>query len=113
LVYVDKMQISQVLGNLILNAYQSMQDGGDLTISVRKRDKNIAIEVKDTGVGIPKENIEQLFDPLFTTKPRGIGLGLTVSKMLMNANDGKIEVSSEVGKGSIFTLYLPVQDGEQ
>jgi PAS domain S-box-containing protein len=113
MVFVDKQQITQVLGNLILNAYQSMQDGGDLTISAREKGKNIEIEVKDTGIGIPKENIEQLFDPLFTTKPRGIGLGLTVSKMLMNANNGKIEVSSEVGKGSIFTIYLPVQDEEQ
>jgi signal transduction histidine kinase len=64
--------------------------------------------VKDTGTGITAENMKMLFEPLFTTKPRGIGLGLAVSRKLVEANGGRIEVQSEVGQGSTFTLYLPV-----
>jgi signal transduction histidine kinase len=68
----------------------------------------VVIAVSDTGVGIPPENMKKLFEPLFTTKPKGIGLGLAVSRKLVEANGGRIEVESEVGKGSTFTLWLPV-----
>jgi signal transduction histidine kinase len=68
----------------------------------------VAITVKDTGIGIPAKNISKLFEPLFSTKITGIGLGLPVSKKLAEANGGRIEVESEVGKGSTFTLILPV-----
>lgn len=69
----------------------------------------IAIVVKDTGVGISPENMKKLFEPLFTTKAKGIGLGLAVSQKLVEANGGRIEVQSEAGKGSTFTVYLPVK----
>ena len=72
----------------------------------------VAIAVKDTGTGITPENMEKLFEPLFTTKAKGIGLGLAVSKKLAEANGGRIEVESEPGKGSTFTLYLPVMSSE-
>ncbi len=68
----------------------------------------VAIAVKDNGVGIPPENLRRLFEPLFTTKSKGIGLGLAVSRKLAEANGGRIEVKSEPGKGSTFTLFLPV-----
>jgi len=68
----------------------------------------VAIAVKDSGVGIPPENMKKLFEPLFTTKATGIGLGLAVSQKLVEANGGRIEVTSEPGKGSTFTLYLPI-----
>ena len=68
----------------------------------------IAIAVQDSGVGIPPENMGKLFEPLFTTKTKGIGLGLAVSQKLAEANGGRIEASSELGKGSTFTVYLPV-----
>ena len=67
----------------------------------------ICISVRDTGIGIPPENINKLFEPLFTTKTTGIGLGLAVSQKLIEANGGRIEVQSEAGKGSTFTFYLP------
>jgi signal transduction histidine kinase len=111
--FADPKQIAQVLGNLALNAYQAMPEGGELAIRGWKEGKNIAVSVKDTGVGISAKNMEQLFDPLFTTKPRGIGLGLTVSKMLMEANNGRIEASSKEGKGSIFTIFVPIQEEKQ
>jgi PAS domain S-box-containing protein len=110
-VFADPRQMEQVLGNLVVNACQAMKDGGKLTISAAKKGGNIAIAVKDTGVGIPPENMEKLFEPLFTTKTKGIGLGLAVSRKLAEANGGRIEVQSEPGAGSTFTLLIPIHEG--
>ena len=115
-IYADLRQMEQVLGNLVVNACQAMvstssatlAEGGTLTISANQEKDLVAIAVKDTGSGITPENMQKLFEPLFTTKPKGIGLGLVVSRKLAEANGGCIEVQSEVGKGSTFTLYLPV-----
>jgi signal transduction histidine kinase len=123
-IFVDPRQMIQVLGNITVNAYQAMKDGGKLTVSSRQSsvkagslitddsslitDNWILITVKDSGVGIPPENMGKLFEPLFTTKTKGIGLGLAVSKKLTEANGGRIEVESEVGVGSTFTVWLPV-----
>jgi signal transduction histidine kinase len=84
-----------------------MPDGGKLTISAVVQNDRIAIEVQDTGGGIPPENMSKLFEPLFTTKAKGIGLGLTICKNLVEANGGRIEVQSEPGHGSTFTIFLP------
>jgi len=86
-----------------------MPDGGELAVTARQEQEMIAIVVKDTGVGISPENMKKLFEPLFTTKAKGIGLGLAVSQKLVEANGGRIEVQSEAGKGSTFTVYLPVK----
>ena len=111
--YVDPRQMTQVLGNLVVNACQAMPQGGRLTISATRRGKELSIAVADTGVGIAPENMARLFEPLFTTKPKGIGLGLAVSKSLVEANGGRIEVQSAPGVGSTFTLYLPLhQEGK-
>jgi PAS domain S-box-containing protein len=107
-VYADPLHLEQVLGNLTTNACQAMKDGGKLTISASLKKDQVAIAVKDTGTGITPENMQKLFEPLFTTKLRGIGLGLAVSKKLAEASGGRIEVTSQPGKGSTFTLYLPV-----
>jgi PAS domain S-box-containing protein len=111
--YADPRQVGQVLGNLVVNACQAMKDGGKLEISAKRTrvagKPFVAIAVKDTGVGIPPENMEKIFEPLFTTKAKGIGLGLAVSRKLAEANGGKIEVQSEPGKGSTFTVYLSVE----
>jgi signal transduction histidine kinase len=116
-IFVDPRQMIQVLGNITVNAYQAMKDSGKLTVSSRQSsvkagslitDNWILITVKDSGVGIPPENMRKLFEPLFTTKTKGIGLGLAVSKKLTEANGGRIEVESEAGVGSTFTVWLPV-----
>jgi len=111
-VFADPRQMEQVLGNLVLNACQAMPVGGSLVISgqlaVSSEQEFVAMSVCDTGVGIPPENMSKLFEPLFTTKAKGIGLGLAVSRKLVEANGGRIEVQSEPGKGSTFTVYLPV-----
>jgi PAS domain S-box-containing protein len=109
--YTDPLHMEQVLGNLVVNACQAMPDGGKLTISATHHKKLLAIAVKDTGTGITPENMQKLFEPLFTTKITGIGLGLAVSKKLAEANGGRIDVRSKAGKGSTFTLYLPVKEG--
>jgi signal transduction histidine kinase len=110
-VLVNPQQIGQVLTNLVANAYQAMPDGGNLNISAATQKNEVVISVNDTGVGIPPENIDKLFEPLFTTKAKGIGLGLAVSRNLLEANGGRIEVESEEGEGSTFTILLPVEGG--
>jgi PAS domain S-box-containing protein len=109
-VYADPLHVEQILGNLITNACQAMGEGGKLTISAHLKKKLLVIAVKDIGPGITPENMQKLFEPLFSTKVTGIGLGLAVSKKLAEVNGGRIEVQSEVGQGSTFTLYLPVYD---
>lgn len=107
--FSDPNQIGQVFGNLVTNAYQAMPDGGKLIIQAKAQEKKVSISIMDTGYGISKENMEKLFEPLFTTKTRGIGLGLAVSKNMVEANGGSIEVKSEDGKGSTFTVNLPIK----
>jgi signal transduction histidine kinase len=107
----DPGQIEQVFINMISNAAQAMSDGGRLEISTKAEDGFIITEFKDNGYGIPEENLEKIFEPLFTTKAKGIGLGLAVSKQLIEAHEGTIEVESQVGKGSTFTVRLPTGRG--
>jgi PAS domain S-box-containing protein len=111
--YVDPRQIMQVFGNLIVNAFQAMSSaGGKLTVSAVLQNSMVRVDISDTGIGIPPENMPKIFDPLFTTKAKGIGLGLPLSKKLIEANKGSIEVESEVGKGSTFTVALPVYENK-
>lgn len=112
-VYIDCQQIQQVIANLVINAYQAMPTGGKLTITGSEIKGKVRLDFIDTGVGIPQENLEKIFEPLFTTKLKGIGLGLTVSKILAEINDGKIEVKSDVENGSTFSLFLPILKDNQ
>jgi PAS domain S-box-containing protein len=107
-VLADPHHVVQVLGNLIHNACQAMQDGGKLTISAIVKKDVVRIAVQDTGTGILPEHMGKLFEPLFTTKNKGIGLGLSVSRKLAEANGGRVDVKSKLGQGSIFTLSLPI-----
>jgi signal transduction histidine kinase len=107
-VRVDPVQIGQVLFNLFTNASQAMNGAGTLTISLQKRDDLIAIDVTDTGPGISAENLPKIFEPLFTTKARGIGLGLAVSHSLATNNGGTLTAVSPPGSGATFTLTLPI-----
>jgi signal transduction histidine kinase len=108
-VYIDPQQISLVLDNLITNAYQAMPQGGKMTISAIPHDKAVNLVIADTGSGITPENLIKIFEPLFTTKKNGIGLGLSLSKMLVEANSGAITVESEANQCSSFTLTLPFE----
>ncbi len=106
-VYVDPAQINQVLVNLVVNAYQAMNEEGKLVIKGENKNDQVLITINDNGSGISPENMRKLFEPLFTTKPRGVGLGLSISKSIIEANGGSIEVESEEGEGSIFKVKLP------
>jgi signal transduction histidine kinase len=110
-VFVDPQQMTQVLENLVTNAYQAMPQGGKLTVKARASQDEVYLSIADTGEGIAEENLGKLFEPLFTTKPRGIGLGLALSKMLVEANGGSIDVESKEGKGTTFTVILPIAEG--
>ena len=107
---VDAMQIQQVFCNLISNGVEAMPEGGKLKIraSEDKQTKSITISVRDGGIGMTPEQLHKLFQPLFTTKARGIGLGLVVVKNLTQANGGGVAVESTPGQGSVFTVTLPI-----
>jgi len=118
----DPDQLAQVFGNIILNGMQAMAlpncvgrpEGGQLAVKSEVASPGwVAVSFTDTGVGIPQANLERIFEPLFTTKPRGIGLGLAIVSALVEGHGGTIEVESEVGTGSIFTVRLPVRAEEQ
>ena len=115
----DKGQISQVVENLILNARQAMPDGGSIDIAVRNIDEKLAeeldlpsidkyilIRIKDSGKGISKEELEHIFDPYFTTKDTGSGLGLATSFSIIKKHNGIIKVDSELGVGTTFNIYI-------
>ncbi|MBN1366658.1 MAG: PAS domain S-box protein [Dehalococcoidales bacterium] len=106
----DADQLQQVFTNLILNAIQAMPQGGKLTLRSSASANQIKIEVSDTGIGIPPENMNKLFTPFFTTKleVKGVGLGLAIAYGIVQRHKGKIEVRSKIGDGTTFTIYLPL-----
>jgi len=106
---LDEERVQRVCHNLILNAVQAMPEGGKLAIQTTKQDDSAKLIVQDTGVGIPKEIVPRLFTPLFSTKAKGIGLGLVICKQIVEGHDGNITVDSRVGEGSTFTVKLPIR----
>jgi signal transduction histidine kinase len=111
--WIDGRQIGMVLANLLTNAYQAMPNGGNLDIDISQQDNQVRLAIHDTGSGISQENIETIFEPFYTTKPKGIGLGLAISKTLVEVNGGQIHVESSENEGSTFTLILPKSQGTQ
>jgi PAS domain S-box-containing protein len=123
-VEVDSGQISQVVNNLAINAEQAMPGGGWLRVkcenfflaeenaalSPLRVGKYVKITVRDEGIGIPEEYLKKIFDPYFTTKPKGSGLGLATSYSIVKNHEGLITVESKVGAGSVFSIYLPATD---
>ncbi len=126
---IDKGQIDQVINNLLINAQQAMPSGGVIIVKAENitifNDKEhlvsarnttlppgqyIKVSIRDEGTGIPHKDIEKIFDPYFTTKPNGTGLGLTTSYSIIKNHDGIIIVDSEMGRGSVFSFYLPALD---
>lgn len=110
-VFCQPMQINQVLLNLFVNASQAIDGEGEIFITVKKSGTNIEIKIRDTGAGIPAEIKDRIFEPFFTTKAvgSGTGLGLSVSYGIIQTHKGMISVESEVGKGSEFTIVLPIE----
>jgi signal transduction histidine kinase len=109
-IIADPVHINQVVVNIVVNAMQAMPDGGQLTIKTLSAADKIVLSIKDTGVGMKEEVMEQIFDPFFSTKEagQGLGLGLSVVHGIINAHSGTISVKSELGKGTEFRISLPV-----
>jgi len=107
---LDREQMKQVILNLLINALQAMPGGGRLRLSgqVLEDHRWIQLSIQDTGVGIPPEDMNKLFDPFFSTKEGGVGLGLSIAHRIIDQHRGKIQTESTPGKGTLFTLWLPI-----
>jgi PAS domain S-box-containing protein len=109
-VMADRVQIQQVLMNVMLNGIEAMQgSSGELAVKSRAEVGKLCISVRDTGIGLPTTNTEQIFDPFFTTKPQGTGLGLAITRSIVEAHGGRIWASSNSGPGAAFHLTLPTK----
>jgi signal transduction histidine kinase len=106
----DRFALGRVYRNLITNAIQATEPGGKVTIRTARADGQVEISVADTGSGIPPERLGRIFDDFVTTKRRGLGLGLAISKRIVEQLGGTIAVESEVGRGTVFTLRFPASD---
>lgn len=106
----DREQLKQAFLNMVLNALQAMPGGGALTISTDLVDDQLRIRFADTGQGIPAENLERIFNPFFTTRQEGTGLGLAITHRIIQGHGGRIEAQSQLGKGTTFTVILPVKE---
>ncbi|HEV2470697.1 MAG TPA: ATP-binding protein [Candidatus Sulfotelmatobacter sp.] len=105
----DSDQIHQVLLNLLLNALQAIDNNGKVAVTVEKQGLNVIVEVADNGRGIPPENLPNIFRPFFTTKGDGTGLGLSLARRIVEDHQGRIDVTSTLGKGTKFVVVLPLQ----
>lgn len=107
----DPQQLKQVFLNLLLNASQAMPEGGSITVSSNRLSKGrIAVRIADTGVGVPEDQQSQIFDPFYSTKKGGTGLGLPIARRIVEEHGGEIALQSELGTGTTFTVELPAED---
>ena len=108
-VALDVEMFEKVLLNIMLNAEDAMPEGGMLTIQARVDEESVVLELIDTGCGIPSDQLDRVFQPFFTTKPSGNGLGLATARKIVHAHGGEIAVQSEPGRGTKFTVKLPIR----
>ena len=107
---IDPAQIKQVLVNLCKNAIQAMSRGGVLTLCTEPREDGVCLIVSDTGGGIPADLLNRIFEPFYTTKKKGSGLGLMIVQRIVRDHGGRIQLESNVGQGTIFRIWLPLQE---
>ena len=108
-IMLDTDRMRRVLLNLIRNALDAMPNGGTLTIASRQTKGNLQITFRDTGEGMTPETLAKLWSPLFTTKAKGMGFGLPIAKRFVEAHEGCISIETKPGKGSTFTMTLPIK----
>jgi signal transduction histidine kinase len=108
IINIDEGKMERALRHIVENAVQAMPDGGELKISSKRLDDEIEIVITDTGIGMTKEVLREIFTPLFTTKAKGIGLGLAISRRIVEAHGGSITVQSKTGEGSCFRVKIPI-----
>jgi two-component system sensor histidine kinase HydH len=106
---IDIDMIKQVMLNLFINAQQAMADGGELLIRTTRQGGDATIQVSDTGCGITPDKLPWIFDAYYSSRPQGSGLGLAIAKRIIEAHNGAISVNSELGKGTSFTIRLPIR----
>jgi signal transduction histidine kinase len=109
----DPDQVRIVFANLIRNAREAMPQGGQLSVTARSVDGGIETAVTDTGVGIPADQLGHVMEPLYSTKARGLGLGLSIARAIVEKNGGRLRVTSEPGRGSTFTVFLQTDCNEE
>jgi signal transduction histidine kinase len=107
---IDVTQVQQVLVNLIKNALQAMTKGGTLTLQTGEGNDGVWVSVADSGGGIPQELINRIFEPFYTTKKKGTGLGLMIVQRIVRSHGGRIELESQVGRGTTFRIWLPLHE---
>lgn len=106
---VDAMLFREMFSNIIVNGVQAMGEGGKLSIALERTAASLLVRISDTGPGIPEETLQDVFTPFFTTKSRGLGLGLCIAKSIAEEHGGKIEVYSKQGRGTTFVISIPVE----
>jgi C4-dicarboxylate-specific signal transduction histidine kinase len=107
-IMADRVQLQQVFMNLMLNGIESMEDsGGELTVKSELQDGQLQFSVRDTGVGLPTENMDQIFSAFFTTKPQGSGMGLAISRSIVESHGGRLWATANNGRGATFNFTLP------
>ncbi len=110
-IFVDPNRVKEAIVNIITNAVQSLTGTGTLTVKTYRQDDEAVLEVQDTGRGIPTSDLSSIFNPFFTTKTSGTGLGLAITNRIIQEHNGRIEVESEVGRGTVFRIYFPIKEG--
>lgn len=109
-VKADRVQLQQVFMNLMLNAIEAMHDeGGELTVRSQLQDSQLQLSVSDTGVGLPTEKVEQIFSAFFTTKSHGSGMGLAISRSIVESHGGRLWATANDERGATFHFTLPIQ----
>jgi len=110
-ILADRVQLQQVFMNLMLNAIEAMKDtGGELTITARPNPEGqMIVSIRDTGVGLPTENVERIFDAFHTTKPEGTGMGLAITRSIVESHGGRVWATANEGPGAIFHFTLPIE----
>jgi signal transduction histidine kinase len=106
----DRVQLQQVFMNLMFNAIEAMREsGGDLTVKSQLQEGQLEFAVSDTGVGLPTEKIDQIFSAFFTTKPQGSGMGLAISRSIVESHGGRLWAAADGERGATFHFTLPIQ----
>ena len=109
-IMADRVQLQRVLMNLMLNAIEAMEDsGGELMVKSQLRNAQLLFSVTDTGVGLPNENVEQIFSAFFTTKPQGSGMGLAITRSIEESHGGRLWATANDGRGTTLHFTLPTQ----
>jgi two-component system, sporulation sensor kinase E len=107
---IDAIQLQQMLVNLIKNAMHAMSKGGTLTLATGESSEGVWVSVADTGCGIADEHLKRIFEPFYTTKKKGTGLGLMIVQRVVRAHNGRIELDSRTGRGTVFRVWLPLHE---